>query len=463
MRQLVEATARYRELLEVADVPLITQYIPLATIKKVVEECTVEEKRLRRLPMWLMVLLCIVRGIFAKESLSSAFARLCLIPCLKTNYDLSKLPDKSALCLARYRLGARPLVMLFKRICRPIATPSTPGAYVFGHRLVAIDTTFEVVADSDRNASYFGRHRTKAERRDPAFPQCQVIYLSECSTHVVFDAAIMPLRSNHHTYCKRMLRSIKADMLVMLDSGLINFETLQTIVKKGAQFIIPARSDMKLTPLKYFADGSYLAELRYWKNGYRRDQPRLLVRVIPYTLDDPVRNPEGKTYRMITSLLDPNLCPAKIVIDTYHQRWEIELTIDEIDTHQRLTWTPFRSQKPVGVIQEFYALLLAYFIICCMRYESAKELDLSPQQLSFINGLRLIEHILPITQLFNGVERLQQLIHQWHLYFRLPSRDNRINPRVIKRKMIKFRRKKPTDISEHVPDFMDILRILQRA
>ncbi len=112
MRQLVEATARYRELLEVTDIPLITQYIPLATVKEVVQEGAVEEKRLRRLPMWLMVIVCIVRGIFAKESLSSAFARLCLIPCLKTKYDLSKLPDKSALCLARYRLGVQPLVRL---------------------------------------------------------------------------------------------------------------------------------------------------------------------------------------------------------------------------------------------------------------------------------------------------------------------------------------------------------------
>lgn len=249
----------------------------------------------------------------------------------------------------------------------------------------------------------------------------------------------------------------------MLDSGLLEFTTLQMIVKKSAQFIVPAKSQMKLTPIKYFHDGNYLAELRYWKDGYCRAQPRLRVRVIPYTFDDPVRNPEGKTYRMITSLLDPILFPAKEVINTYHQRWEIELAIDEIDTHQRLTWIPFRSQKPVGVIQEFYALLLAYFIICCLRYESAEQHNLSPQQLSFINGLRLIEHILPITQLLDGVEQLQRLIYQWHLYFRLPPRDNRINPRVVKRKMNKFRRKKPDDISVKVPDFMDSLRILQRA
>ncbi len=345
MRQLLEEATGYRELLQVTDVPLITQYIPLVAIKECVQDCTVQEKRLRRLPMWLMVLLCIVRGIFAKECLSSAFARLCLIPCLKTNYDLSKLPDKSALCLARYRLGVRPLVMLFKRICHPIATSSTPGAYVFGHRLVAIDTPFEVVADSAANEFYFGRHQTKKGKSDGAFPLCQAIYLSECSTHVIFDAAIMPFRSNHHHYCKRLRRSVQADMLVMLDSGLLEFATLQMIVKHGAQFIVPAKSKMKLTPIRYFYDGSYLAELRYWKDGYCRAQPRLRVRVIPYTLDDPVRNPKGKTYRMITSLLDPTLFPARTVIETYHQRWEIELAIDEIDAQRAFNLNPFSLPK----------------------------------------------------------------------------------------------------------------------
>lgn len=284
-----------------------------------------------------MILLCILRGIFAKEAFSSVFARLCFVLCLKMDWDLSTLPDKSALCLARYRLGVSPLVSLFRRICRPLATPSTPGAYVFGHRLVAIDTTHEMIADTEHNAHYFGRHNTKEGRRDAAFPLCQAIYLCECSTHVIFDAAIMPFKTNHHHYCKRLLRSIQADMLVMLDRGLIRFETLQEIVNFGAQFMVPARADMKLTPLKYFYDGSYLAEMRFWKRGYSPVKPRMIVRVIPYTLDDPIRNPEGISYRMITSLLAPTLCPAKKVVETYHQRWDVEVAIDEIDTHQRLT------------------------------------------------------------------------------------------------------------------------------
>ena len=85
-----------------------------------------------------MIILCILRGIFATEAFSTVFARLCFVPCLKSGFSLANLPDKSALCLARYRLGARPLALLFKHVCQPIATAQTPGAFIFGYRLVSI-------------------------------------------------------------------------------------------------------------------------------------------------------------------------------------------------------------------------------------------------------------------------------------------------------------------------------------
>lgn len=458
----LESQPHYHQLLAKIDVPLITQFIPLRVIKSVIQECQVQEKRLRCLPAWLMVFLCILRGIFAQEALQSVFARLCFVPCLQSQFNLSKLPHKSALCLARYRLGARPLALLFKQICRPIATPQTPGAFAFGYRLVAIDSTKETVADTPANVNFFGRHRTREGRDDSAFPQFQALYLCECGTHVIFDAAITPFKADHFHYFQRLLRSVDAGMLVMFDRGLISYDNIKFILERQAQALAPARKDMKLRPQEHLSDGTYIAHLKSWANGGDNDDPPIPVRVITYTLDDPQRNPEQLTFRLITTLLDPDLYPAEVLIALYHQRWEIEIAIDEIDTHQRLTWMPFRSQKPVGVIQEFYALLLAYFIIRSTMHQSAETLAQPPQRLSFINALRLIQHSFPITQLLQGTQRqrLIELFHQWQQYFRLPPRDNRLNPRVVKRKRSKFRRKKPEDHSVKVPPFAEVVRLL---
>ena len=462
MNNQPEFLSDYEQLLAKIDVPLITGYIPISTMKTVVYECRAEEKRLRRLPAWLVVLLCIMRGLYCREAFSAVFARVCLIPCLQTRFDLSKLPHKSALCLARYRLGVRPIVMLFKTICRPLATTETPGAFLYGFRLVALDGTYETIADTEHNAHYFGRHRNGKGREDSAFPQFQAFFLSECSTHAIFDAVITPFRSNQHKYFRRLLRSVTEEMLLMFDRGLYSYDSFRAMADRNIPFLTPARRDIKLEPVRYLPDGSFIAHIKSWSNGGWNNDPVIPVRVISYTLDDAVRNPEKRNFRLITSLSDPALYDAMTLVETYHQRWEIELAIDEIDTHQRLPWVPFRSQKPIGVIQEFYSLLLAYFVLCTVRHESAMILNQPPQRLSFINTLRLIQQIAPLSQLLWGSHQPQllNLINQWQDYFRLPPRENRINPRVVRRKRNKFRRKKRSDKSILVAPIGEVLRLI---
>ena len=67
---------------------------------------------------------------------------------------------------------------------------------------------------------------------------------------------------------------------------------------------------------------------------------KIQVRVIEYTI-----NADGKpeTYRLITSLMDIALFPALLLASEYHQRWEIENTIDELKTHLNGRKTPIRA------------------------------------------------------------------------------------------------------------------------
>jgi hypothetical protein len=84
-------------------------------------------------------------------------------------------------------LGAKVLERLFKAVCRPLATPDTRGAFAYGLRLVALDGSVDEVPDSQANRAYFGC--ASAPRGESAFPQVQCVYLCECGTHALFDAA----------------------------------------------------------------------------------------------------------------------------------------------------------------------------------------------------------------------------------------------------------------------------------
>jgi len=257
------------------------------------------------------------------------------------------LASKSAISQARYRLGARPVVALFHRLCRPLATDRTPGAFRFGLRLVALDGTVEDVPDSPANVRAFGRHHS--DRGASAFPQVQGVYLSECGTHAVLDAGFWPCHASERVGAFRLLRSVCAGMLLLLDRGFYSFEMVERTLARGAHVLVRVPASVTLRVRWRLPDGSYWAHI-YPADPLRRKRgDHLLVRVIVYTLTDPARPGYAETHRLVTTLLHAQEAPALELVCTYHDRWEIELTIDEIDTHQRLVQHPLRSQKPVGV------------------------------------------------------------------------------------------------------------------
>lgn len=96
-----------------------------------------------------------------------------------------------------------------------------------------------------------------------------------------------------------------------------------------------------------------------------------LVRVIEYRLND-VADAEP-IYRLITTILDHEKAPAKELAALYHERWEIETTLDELKTHLRGAQIVLRSKTPELVRQEFFGLLMAHFAIRGLMHEAAPQ------------------------------------------------------------------------------------------
>jgi hypothetical protein len=168
------------------------------------------------------------------------------------------------------------------------------------------------------------------------------------------------------------------------------------------------------------------------------------VRVLTSTITEPSLPGHGETSRVLTTLLDPRQAPAHELACAYHERWEIELVVDELDTHQRLAGRTLRSLKPVGVIQELYGLLLAHYAVRVLMHEAALQADLDPDRLSFVPALEVVRDAVPEFQL--GVPEHVPLLYARLLLDsaakRLPARRPRSNPRVVKRKLSKFKLKR---------------------
>jgi Insertion element 4 transposase N-terminal/Transposase DDE domain len=354
-----------------------------------------------------------------------------------------RVPGASAFVYRRYQLGAQPLVALYDRLARPLATPHTPGAFRFGLRLMAIDGTVEDVPDTLANAAAFGRQH--GSRGDSAFPQVQGVYLVECGTHAIVDATFWPYGTSERAGAAALLRAVTAEMLVMWDRGFHEYDLLAAVRQRGAHVLGRLPAHVKPEWGASLPDGSTLAYLRPSDPKRRTQGERLLVRVIEYTLTDPALPGYGAVHRLVTTLLDPRVAPAVELVCLYHERWESEVVIDEIDTHQRLAGRPLRSQKPEGVLQELYALLIAHFALRVLMHEAALQADLDPDRLSFVHAVRVLRDAIPEFQMVAPAERprLYQRLLPDIAAGRLPARRLRSNPRVVKRKMSNFRLKRP--------------------
>jgi hypothetical protein len=430
---------------------VLEQVLPAARIEAVLASVGGLEQRERKLNMVMTVLMLVVMHFYSNlsqfEAMRKASKGLRYVwP--DPEYEIA---GASALSYRRYQLGARPLAVLFHEVCQPLATPETPGAFLFGLRLMAIDGTVEDVADTPANAAAFGRHH--GGRGDSAFPQVQGVYLVECGTHAVVDAGFWPYSTSERVGGFRLLRSVGPGMLVMWDRGFYDFDMVARAHATGAEVLARVPSHVALKPVRTCADGSFWAYIYPSDYQRRKGGTHLLVRVIQYTIKDPALPGYGETHRLITTLLDAESVPALDLACAYHERWEIELVIDEIDTHQRLAGRPLRSLKPVGVIQELYALLIAHYALRYLMHQAALRTGLDPDRISFVHALEVLRDAIAEFQM-TARHLLADLFQRlWRDMARrpLPKRRHRTNPRVVKRKMSNFRLKRPEHLHSPQP------------
>jgi hypothetical protein len=316
---------------------------------------------------------------------------------------------------------------------------------------MALDGTGEDVADTPANARAFGRWN--GSRGASAFPQLQGVYLVECGTHAVVDAGFWPCQTSERVGGFRLLRSVQRGMLLRWDRGFHSFEMVAATRARGAHVRSRLTVQVQPEPVRVLPDGSVLARLLPSDERRRRRGEHILVRVITYTITDPALPGHGETYRVLTTLLNPRLAPAHEVACTYHERWEVERVIDEIDTHQRLVGRTLRSLTPVGVIQEAYGVLLAHYAVRVLMHAAALTVDRDPDRLRFVHALEIVRDAVPEFQQVAPAQqsaRYDRMLREIAAK-RLPPRRPRSNPRVVKRTQSNVKRKRAEHFQPPVP------------
>lgn len=417
-----------------------------------------------KLMMWLV--LCL--PIFRSDSIPAVLARL-LSGLREFLVSLSLRPiDDDAIAHARRRLGVDPM----RRFFRLQAAEVRPSPSFHGLRVWSLDGTMLTMPDTPENQQIFGL--LKASRGRAAFPQLKVVGLQDVVSRRFRDVVFRRWDGSERAMAVPMLPHLGEGDLVLIDRGFYGAWFFEAIRLRNSHFLCRVPSRVKFKALRGTSkkSGDYLAWIeapiplragQKIRKGPGRPathrRVRMLVRVIEYQIRG------FKRVRLVTSLLDRSIPSLDLVLE-YHRRWEIELALDELKTHQSSTAvgtlkTIFRSRTPRNVMQEAYALLAAYNLVRSTIAEAAQHHHLDPEKISFVGSLRAISLMLPRMRGAPS-NRLVALYDQLLLDIAEAKIDRprrpRWYPRVVKVKMSNFKLKRPHH-HEVRTDFKSTIRI----
>jgi len=420
----------------------LEQVIDPGTIRQVLEETGRVNPRSCRLTHEVVMWVVLAMGIFTDLPIRQVFKQT---RCARVEEDT---PCRSSLCHARQRLGVAPVRRLFLRTVRPLATPETPGAFYRGMRLMAIDGVVFNLPDRPANETVFGRP-SGGDRGEGAFPQLRKVSLVELGTHVEVAFVVKPITTGEQAVIPALLKHLPDDALLLWDRGFFSYEYWKMLDLQHVRLLVRVKNNLILKPIKQLSDGSYLAKIYPKPYDREKDRHGILVRVIRYKLDDPQRVGHEEEHVLITNLFDERRYPAEELIPLYHERWEEELVFDEQKTHQdpRRASKPanLRSETPAGVLQELYALSLAHFVVRALMFQAATSVEMDPDRLSFTGCFQILQCRMPECRASSATsltEWYEALL--WEMSReQLEPRRNRINPRVVKQKMSKWKKKRP--------------------
>jgi hypothetical protein len=363
---------------------VIAKFFPVEKIHEVLEQTNRASVRERDLPAHVVVYYVIALALYMRSSYREVLegVQWLLDPSAKV-----KVAGKSGISQARSRLGVEPVKKLYDTVVTPIAEKRTKGAWFRQWRLVSLDGSTLDVADTVENDEAFGR--PGASRGSSAFPKIRFVALLENGTHVLWAAHMDQYAIDELTLAEKVIPSLRKGMLCMADRFFPSYKLWRMAAKTGADLLWRTRQNARLDVEKRLPDGSYLSRIYASTSDRRNGRNGIVVRVIDYRLKD-VEGSEP-LYRLITTILDHEQAPAKELAALYHERWEIETTLDELKTHLRGAQIVLRSKTPELVRQEFFGLLMAHFAIRGLMHEAAPKADEDPDRLSFVHSVHVVQ------------------------------------------------------------------------
>jgi Transposase DDE domain len=352
-----------------------------------------------------------------------------------------------AYCSARMRLPLALFEDLLERVCDALFPEIQNNGRWRGHRTWHIDGSSFSMPDTPELQGYFGQPSNQG--KGCGFPVAHILTLFHADTGLLQKVLPSPMRTHDMRHAATMHPELDAGDILLADRGFASFVHLVLLFlrdmhgvfrchqKQIVNFRVNRKHTDKNKPKKRMPRSRYVKRLgRYdqlveyvkpktrpkWMDAgtYASLPETLLVRELRFLT--PQKGHRTKVITLVTTLLDPIAYPKAALADLYLSRWRIEVNLDHLKTTMGMAVLHCKTRD--GVLKELYMFALAYNLIRLVMLEASRLQKVPPDRISFIDALRWLRDA-------QGETKLTPLVVN-------PFRPDRLEPRVIKRRMKEY-------------------------
>jgi hypothetical protein len=377
-----------------------------------------------------------------------------LLQILHGNIACSALPrladmafSAAAYCGARMRLPLALFEDLLARVCDAMFPEVDQTGRWHGHRTWTIDGSSFSMADEEALRKHFGQ--PGAQTKGCGFPVAHLLALFHAGTGLLQRIVASPLRTHDMRHAPTMHPELAEGDILLADRGFASFAHLALLFlrkthgvfrchqKQIVDFRVGRKHTKKSKPRKGMPRSRYVRRLGRWDQLVEYVKPKeqpawmddetfaalpdtLLLRELRYLT--PQRGHRTRVITLVTTLLDPDTYPAAELAELYMSRWQIEVNFRHLKTTMGME--VLRCHTVAGVLKELYMFALAYNLVRLVMLEASRRQGVPLERISFIDALRWLRDADPDSTL------TPLLVN--------PLRPDRIEPRVLKRRMKEY-------------------------
>jgi hypothetical protein len=276
--------------------------------------------------------------------------------------------------------------------------------YFRGFRLLALDGTRLTLPDEKALRAFYG---TAKNGKGSHNAQARMVLMQSALTRLPVAYQLQPLATGAITMARQLSSPLRANDLLLLDSGYFSYGLMWDIQRRQAFFCLRIQRRLNLRTLRRY-EGRRDRLVRWHpkdsRGQWRRENlPAFLdLRLIEYQV------PGYRTVKLLTNVLSPKRLAyqdfsrwtttpgvgEKLLPGLYHLRWQIETSYAELKLELQLEGG-LRSKRPAGVAYEVAGHVVLYLLVRWLIVEAAVKHGLPPLRISFRNALRELDQMWP--------------------------------------------------------------------